>query len=116
MDKSQFTNHVAGTWVFPESLKATVTSICSWINYPFDDADWAAIDVGLQDTNIDAELWFHYPLIGRPALQILVARDVNATPVGIEIRSGHPLRPELQTQIETTLSIFNSFDLRMPGE
>jgi len=80
-----------------------------WNGYSFDDADWIGVEHGLSTTDVEANRWFQYPLDGTPVLEVSIARDINADPISVEVRSLAPPPDKLQTQIETTLTIFNSF-------
>ena len=116
MQNQQFTAKVASTWVPSDNLKSVITAICWWINYPFDQSDWTAVYYGYRGTDNEAGIWYRYPLMGTPPLEIDLAREPGADPVTIKVNATHPLPPHLQVQIETTLSIFNSFNLRTPTD
>lgn len=106
-----FATLVADGWVWPSNVKALATSLSRWVGYPFDDADWTSIDFGLRQTNWDQEVWFAYPLMGVPPLELRLAKEDAADPVGVIIMATRDLPEPLFTRIETTLSIFNSYRL-----
>ncbi len=61
------------------------------------------------------DLWFTYPLTGNPPLEIRLAQEPMADPVTVQVMGTEAPPERLAIQIETTVSIFNSFDLRCPG-
>ena len=103
---------LASDWVMPESVQARASYLSGLIGYPFDDADWIAIEFGLERSDNERGLWFTYPLMGEPPIELALAAEPEAAPVMVRIQSAEKVETRLMIQIETTLSIFNSFDLR----
>ncbi len=87
------------------------------IHYDFDESDWIAIDQGYGYGRTDSErnLWFTYPLMGEPPLEIRLAQEPMAAPVMVQVMATQPPPESLAIQIDTTMTIFNSFHLRLPG-
>lgn len=98
------------TWVFPESVRPLLSALSFWIGYSFDDLDWVAVENGLVTTNVEADQRFRYPLIGpKVPLEVSMALDPGAQPIFVAVWSQTPLPEILRIQIDTTLTIFNSF-------
>lgn len=97
---------IAG-WIWPEHVRTTTEFLSGWINYPFDDTDWQAIEQALPETSSDTpEHWYDYPLAGTPPLTLRLARDPNADPVSIRVTG--KITTTLDAKIDTLLSVLAS--------
>lgn len=103
---------LASTWVFPPNVRPLAAFLSHLVNYRFDDTDWAAIDFGIESSDSERGVWFTYPLHGELRVELALAAEPEAEPVHVQVRSDEDVEPELLIRIETTLSIFNSFDVR----
>ena len=100
---------VVETWVWPENLRAFVATLSRWVEYRFDDADWAGLAHGVEESDSDAEKWFSYPIVGHPALEIAVARDLGAEPIFVRVLAVEGVSDDLRARISAAAEIFNSY-------
>ncbi len=105
-------NTLVSNWVCPESVRALVSFVSHLVGYRFDDADWVAIEFGIEGTDAERDLWFSYPIVGVPTVEIAFAAEPEADPVHVRLQSSAPVEHDLLIRLETTLEIFNAYDLR----
>ena len=103
---------LAAKWVFPQNVRPLASYLSHLVGYKFDEADWIAIEFGLAKSYSELGLWFRYPIDGEPRIELALAAETNAEPVHVQVRSDLDVDLDLLIRIETTLSIFNSFDMR----
>jgi hypothetical protein len=100
---------VVQTWVWPENLRAFAEMLSHWTEYQFDDADWAGLAHGVDESDSDAEKWFSYPIVGHPALEIAVARNVGAEPINVRVLAVEGVSDDVRARISAAAAIFNSY-------
>jgi hypothetical protein len=103
---------VVATWVWPENLRALAEVLSRWTAYPFDDSDWSGLRGGIDGTDTDAGKWFSYPLRGRPAIEMVVARNDGDEAISVRVLAGESASDELRTRIGAAAEIFNSYRIR----
>lgn len=72
-------------WVWRTNLTPLFEMCSQLVGYRFDDLDAGAVEVGVERTDAEAELWFAYDLVGKPTVSLRVARDPGSDVVLIEI-------------------------------
>ena len=98
-------------WVWSGNVRTTVEYLSRWVGYAFDDGDWQAIEHALPETSWEPpEHWYHYPIMGTPALTVWFACSPGADPVGVRIRGD--IGDILEARIDTQLTVLA--DLRPP--
>jgi hypothetical protein len=90
-------------WVCAVNVRTAMEYLSRWVGYEFDDWDWQAIEFALPGTSWDEEKWYDYPIVGSPALTVLVAHSPDADPVGVRVRGD--IDDILQARIETLLLV-----------
>jgi hypothetical protein len=69
-------------------VRPLVEVVSKLIGYWFDDSDWSAIAHAPPDTDDDkADGWYSYPLEGRLAVGVQLARAVGGDEVSVKVTS-----------------------------
>lgn len=95
------------TWVWEENTRTLVESISRWIDYTFDDSDWAAIAEGLKTSDADEDSWYSYPVVGTSRVNIDLARNAGAASVNVKITLHPPSSPGLAAKVGVLLELLN---------
>src|SRR5579862_5042108 len=61
-------------WILEDNLQVFLTLAARLIGYTIDDSDWDAVRFGIEGTDIWANNWYGYPLVGTPPIQFRFAR------------------------------------------
>jgi hypothetical protein len=85
---------VAANWIYERNTRPLLEILAVEAGYGFDDDDWLAVQCGLKDTDVEAEKWFEYPLLGRNRIIVSLARDPGAGAVFVRIDSHEAREPE----------------------
>ncbi|MFE0255203.1 hypothetical protein [Streptomyces sp. NPDC059010] len=96
-----------GGAVWGESrLRTFLELLAHYIDHPFDDTDWETIEIGLEPTDDEADVWYSYPLIGSvQSLDVRLARDAEADIVRVTV-TGATLA-DLRLRIGTLFDAFS---------
>ena len=73
---------------------------------------WERSTGGIDGTDTDAGKWFSYPLRGRPAIEMVVARNDGDEAISVRVLAGESASDELRTRIGAAAEIFNSYRIR----
>lgn len=103
---------MVATWIEADSLPAVLSYLSLLVGYEWCDDDLKAVLHGIKATNDEAGQWFTYPLVGERTIELRLARDAESSPV-LHVRATVP--PEIEGEVQTTLSIANCFILIDPG-
>lgn len=103
---------IVATWVWPENLRPFVEMLGRWTGHAFDDIDWVGLGHGIEGTDSDADEWFSYPLDGRPAIEIVAARNEGDEPISVRVLTVAGASEELCARVRAAAEIFNSYRTR----
>lgn len=93
-----------GGWVAEEHIVRLLRHISTYISYPYDDLDEAALNGALDGTNDETpDSWFEYPLAGTPPLLVRLAQSPGSTVVSVQVEGA--LDPVLAARVETLLDL-----------
>lgn len=92
-------------WIWEENLVRFLQHVSGYIGYSSDDHDEAALTGALESTDDDdpTDLWFTYPLEGRPPLTVAMAKAVHGGEVSIRVAGDFD--PVLAARIETVMEL-----------
>ncbi|MFG2454749.1 hypothetical protein ACGFSG_35865 [Streptomyces sp. NPDC048512] len=97
------------SWIIDVNLRPLCESIAEFAGYEFGDSDWRAVETALPATDVEQDEWYEYPIVGQPAISLLVAVDPGSSVVFVRVRGVNNERAKLQ--IETALRIFATWEL-----
>ncbi|MDC0766142.1 hypothetical protein [Streptomyces sp. HD] len=87
-------------------LRPFLELLAHYIDHPFDDTDWETIELGLEPTDDEADVWYSYPLIGSvQSLGVRLARDAETDIVWVTV-TGAALA-DLRLRIGTLFDAFS---------
>jgi hypothetical protein len=72
-------------WIFAKNLRAFMELLSFEVGYSFDESDVTAVRHGVAGTDIEQDLWFEYPLVGRVTAEVRIAADPGSSVVHVEI-------------------------------
>lgn len=105
-------NSILKGWIFEENIFAFLT-VLSWLaKYPFDEADWNAIKMGLKKTDYESETWYDYKFCGDSDIEFRLAQDVGSSVVFMEIKS----EQVVASRLELAMDIFSQFTVGIREE
>src|SRR5580692_3879809 len=82
-------------WIFEDNLQLFLTLAARLIGYTIDDSDRDAVHFGIEDTDIWANNWYDYPLVGTPPIHLRFARP--------EVVSWLAVRCETENEIDSRI-------------
>lgn len=75
-----------GGWILPGNLRTFMFWLAHYVDYSFDESDWAAVQAALPATNSEqATGWYDYPVLGSPPLRVWLAHTPGDTPVSVRV-------------------------------
>lgn len=90
-------------WVYEESLLRALENTSNFVGYDFGESDWVAVTHGLSTTDHDADRWFQYPIVGKPELELRVARAHGDGIVIVSVAG--EMGDVLEARVSTTLDL-----------
>ncbi len=76
-------------WIFEDSLHPFLAILSSFAGYSFDEGDEAAIEWGIQNTDVEKDAWFAYELAGEHPIRLTLARDPGTAVVVVRGEADH---------------------------
>ena len=61
-------------WILEDNLQLFLTLVARFIGYAMDDSDWDAVRFGVGESDVRANIWYEYSLIGNSQILLWVAR------------------------------------------
>jgi hypothetical protein len=84
-------------WIWEENLEAFVQVTARLAAYSsFDEDDWAAIQFGIRDTDVERDLWYEYSLPGVHSIKLKFARDIGTSVVFVCVEGDRELDGSLE--------------------
>lgn len=91
-------------WVNEGNVVRLMQQISTYIGYPYDDLDEAALTGALDETDDESpDGWFEYPLAGEPELTVHLAQSPGSANVSVRVEGD--VDAVLDARIETLLDI-----------
>jgi hypothetical protein len=73
-------------WILPGNVRTLMFWVAHYVGYSFDEGEWEAVQAALPATNAERVTgWYHYPLIGSPALRVWLALIPEDSPVSVQV-------------------------------
>ena len=57
-------------WIFDDSVEYFCEAVSRWVGYPWDHADRDAFLGAIEATGEELDVWFSYPIMGSPPLEL----------------------------------------------
>jgi hypothetical protein len=104
---------LAGSWIWHTNLRPLLELVSFYAGYSFDEADWLAIEAGLEALASEKET-FEYPIIGRQELGVSLSTDPSSDyEISVKITG----RPDalLGARISGLIDAYQHPDRSLPG-
>ena len=75
-----------GSWIFYDSVEVFCENVARFVGYRWDSADADAFLGAIERTDVDRDVWFDYPVVGTPALELRFALNEGSGVVSIDVR------------------------------
>jgi hypothetical protein len=87
-------------WIIDQNLKPFLEILSAFVQYDFDNSDWDAVSLGIQETDSERGVWLDYPLSGDTTIKLRLARDVGTSVIFVRVETGADMWPKVATAIE----------------
>ncbi|MFH9090574.1 hypothetical protein ACH4LD_40620 [Streptomyces sp. NPDC017676] len=95
-------------WIWNENVQPFLALLARYAGYDFDDADWQAVELGLEATDDEhPDRWYSYPLVGSDhRLEVQLAQAVGGSEVSVRVAGTSG--PELLLRADTLIAAFGT--------
>lgn len=97
-------------WIIDDNLEPWLVVVAGFVGAHFDANDRAAIEGGVDGTDVERDAWFEYAFSGTATLNVRLARDPGSSVVFVEARPAEP-DDALSTRIATATGISQAWRL-----
>ena len=95
------------SWILKRNLKPFIETVSGFVGYGFDTWDWDAIRCGVKGTDIEADRWYAYELLGERLIKLLLASDPGSSVVFVRVDADK----DLEDYAEVAVNIIGTYEL-----
>lgn len=96
-------------WINEENLRPFLDTAFDFIDYVFDEADWQAVEYGIQETEVEQDKWFTYEMPVGPGLSVAVAHDDDNNSGVLFIQATST--PEVELKVAVIVGLMQNYYL-----
>ena len=101
----------AASWIWSDNLRSFFEILGRLCGYTFDDADWAAVEAGVRDTDGERDSRYSYPLGERTSWVVRIAQDPGTDVVLVQLDCADAT-DEQSAKLELLLELANTYVLK----
>jgi hypothetical protein len=98
---------MVANWILEENLKPLLETVSEFVDYKFDEWDWAAVSTSIINTNDETDEWYEYQLIGEQTVHIKIANDPGSGVVHVQMQSAS----DIEGKIGVAIGIFQKYSV-----
>lgn len=94
-------------WIWRDNLVPVLDLLASLAGHRFDDDDLNAVELGIRDTDCDADRWFEYEFSGKITVKVYIAEDRGANVRMLKVESP----PDVGLSVATVIDVAQRYKL-----